>query len=213
MYNVPVTTHSANTQITRSSAVLLLSALLSGCATNLPQFAESVGQGESLVAGQVVTVITGERTRIYQPEVRMFELINQESGERFSVEIDSGPGTFSLSLASGSYQLSRVQISEGPFMSMAELTVKFPVEQEVVTYLGTWRFGVDSPQYGRMVALSIVDDKKINEVLDPLVNERYSAQASQPRKTVMPTPSQSETRLYEVMSYPNDLPYFRRHLW
>lgn len=165
------------------------------------------------MAGKIVTVITGENTRIYQPDVRMFELINQESGERFSVELESGPGTFSLSLPHGNYQVSRVQISEGPFMSMAELSVKFLVEQDVVTYVGTWRFGVDSPKYGRMVALSIVDDKKIDEVVDPLVKERYTAQASQPRKTVIPTPSHSETRLYEVKPYPSDLPYFRRHLW
>lgn len=192
---------------------LVFSALLFGCATNLPQVAETVGQGESLVAGQVLAVITGETTREYQPEVRMFELINQTSGERLSVGLESGTGTFSLSLAHGNYTLSRVQISEGPFMSMAELAVEFLVEQDVVTYLGMWRFGVGSPKYGRMVVLSIVDDKKIDEVLDSLVKERYSEQMLQPRKIVMAQPAQVETRLYEVKSYPGDLPYFRRHFW
>lgn len=98
-------------------------------------------------------------------------------------------------------------------MSMAELAVEFLVEQDVVTYLGMWRFGVGSPKYGRMVVLSIVDDKKIDEVLDSLVKERYSEQMLQPRKIVMAQPAQVETRLYEVKSYPGDLPYFRRHFW
>jgi hypothetical protein len=41
-------------------------------------------------------------------------------------------------------------------MSMAELDAAFTVSADGVIYVGTWRFGVDSPRYGRMVVLSIV---------------------------------------------------------
>ena len=187
--------------------------LLAGCATNLPQMTESVGQGESLVTGRVVTAITGERARIYLPDLRRFELVNRHTGERFSVLFEPGDQLFALSLPPGDYRVARIQISEGPFMSMADVSLEFSVQPGVVTDLGTWRFGVDSPRYGRMVALSVVDHDSSLDLKADLPDIRYPEQERLPTKTVMPHPSESQARLYEVMPYPRYPRYFLRHNW
>ncbi|WP_455245270.1 hypothetical protein [Petrachloros mirabilis] len=192
-----------------SSVVFLLAA----CTTNLPQITESVGQGESLVTGRVATVIAGERARIYLPDLRRLELVNRHTDERFSVLFKSGDQLFALSLAPGDYRVNRIQISEGPFLSMANVDVEFFVEPGVVTDLGTWRFGVDSPRYGRMVALSIVEHDSSQDLKANLPELGYPEQERLPTKRVMPYPSQSQARLYEVMPYPRYSRYFRRHNW
>jgi hypothetical protein len=66
---------------------------------------------------------------------------------------------FLLSLPPGHYEMNRVQISEGPFMSMAHISATFVVKPEVMTFLGTWRFGVDSPKYGRQMVIYMIYDK------------------------------------------------------
>lgn len=63
-----------------------------------------------------------------------------------------------MSLAPGEYELTRVHINEGPFLSIAQVGSTFSIGSEAVTYLGTWRFGIDSSQYGRMVSVSVVSD-------------------------------------------------------
>lgn len=187
--------------------------LLTGCTTNLPQMIESVGQGESLVTGRVVTAITGERARIYLPDLRRFELVNQHTSERFSVVFKPGDQIFALSLAPGDYRVNCIQISEGPFLSMAEVDVEFSVESGIVTDLGMWRFGVDSPRYGRMVALSIVDYDLSKDAKEHSTDFRYPEQEEQQTKRVIPHPSEQQARLYEVMPYPRYSRYFRRHNW
>src|SRR5678815_1269251 len=134
--------------------------LLQACAHEMPALPEP-GTVESNVAiGRAVAVLTGERSRIYQPTVRSFEIQNNHTRERFTVEIKSDNERFILPLAPGDYELIRVHISEGPFMSMAQLTSTFSVGHDPITYLGTWRFGVDSPRYGRMVSISMVSDEE-----------------------------------------------------
>lgn len=143
----------------------------------------------------------------------MFELVKQDTGKRFSVLFESDHRAFALSLAPGNYHVTRIQISEGPFLSMAEIDVKFSVEPDVVTHLGMWRFGVDSPRYGRMVALSIVDPDSPQALEEESTSRHYPEQERQPAKTVIPEPAESQARLYEVMPYPRYSRYFRRHLW
>jgi hypothetical protein len=96
---------------------------------------------------------------------------------------------------------------------MAQLGSVFSVSQDPVTYVGTWRFGVDSPKYGRMVSVSMIDnDEDRAQVLqalsvsDPSVDVRAVT-------TVLPNPAEMQTRLYEVMPYPRVPRYFRRHWW
>jgi len=98
-------------------------------------------------------------------------------------------------------------------MSMAQLSASFTLEQGAITYLGTWRFGVDSPRYGRMVVLSMVVDEGDRGQAEQIVKEKYSAYETHEVVTVLPDPAQSEARLYEVMPYPRYPRYFQRHYW
>ena len=169
--------------------------------------------GGGLVVGHVEAFITGGRSRRYEPEVRIFEVQNQETNERFTVGIESDDRRFAISLPPGDYRLNRVQINEGPFMSMAQLTAAFSVKSDVVTYLGIWRFGVDSPRYGRMVALSMIQDDGDQSQADTLVRGYYPSVEGRPLVAVIPEPSHIQTRLYEVMPYPRYPRYFQRHVW
>jgi hypothetical protein len=160
-----------------------------------------------------VAVLTGERRRIYEPAVRSFEIQNRRTGERFTVEIQSDDELFILPLAPGDYELIRVQISEGPFLSMAQLTALFSVGPDPITYLGTWRFGVDSPKYGRMVSISMVNDEEDRTQAVQSLGLRYPSLDHAVVATVLPDPSEVHTRLFEVMPYPRYPRYFRRHWW
>ncbi|HET9606455.1 MAG TPA: hypothetical protein VFO87_05350 [Nitrospira sp.] len=194
-----------------SSAVVCI--FLQACVSELPAVPEEGAVQSNVAVGRAVAVLTGERSRIYEPAVRSFEIQNAKTKERFTVDIQSDDERFILPLAPGDYELIRVQINEGPFLSMAELASTFSVGQEPVTYLGTWRFGVDSPKYGRMVSVSIVNDEADRaEALhtlglsDPSLNVNAFV-------TALPVPSEVQARLYEVMPYPRVPRYFRRHWW
>lgn len=167
----------------------------------------------TLVVGRVVTAITGESTRVYPPELRSFEVINTESEERFKVHVQSEDEYFSLSLPPGHYKINHVQVSEGPFLSMAQLTGSFVLKPDVMTFLGTWRFGVDSPKYGRNVMVSGLHDKQDEGRAQQIVKHSYPTFDARPMLVLIPEPSQEEARLYEVMPYPRILGYFRRHWW
>lgn len=167
----------------------------------------------TLVVGRVVTIITGGSQRIYAPELRSFELINLESQERFKVEVQSADGYFSLSLPAGHYELNRLQISEGPFLSMAQLSASFALKPDAMTFLGTWRFGIDSPKYGRQVVVSMIQDERDQERAQQFVLDAYPTLKSRPLAMLIPEPSHEVARLFEVMPYPRNSRYFRRHWW
>ena len=104
-----------------------------------------------------------------------------------------------MPLAPGDYELIRVQINEGPFLSMAQLGSYFSVGQDPVTYVGIWRFGVDSPRYGRMVSVSMINDEEDRaEALDVLASKDPSFDV-RGVATFVPDPAELQTRLYEVM--------------
>lgn len=191
----------------------LILIVLNGCATELPATTDSIDSPATLVVGRITTVLTGERKRIYEPMLRTFELENQQTHERFRVNIQSDDEQFALSLPPGKYELSRIQISEGPFMSMAQLSSSFTLEEGAITYLGTWRFGVDSPRYGRMVVLSMVVKEEDKVQAEQIIKQKYPAHEAPAVMTVLPDPNESEARLYEVMPYPRYPRYFQRHYW
>jgi hypothetical protein len=60
---------------------------VAGCATELPSLVHQDQVTGNLVVGRVFTVLTGERSRRYMPQVRFLELENQDSLKRFQVEI------------------------------------------------------------------------------------------------------------------------------
>jgi len=187
--------------------------ILSGCATELPVTVAQPDVSGTLVVGRVVTIITGESERIYAPELRSFEVINTQSRERFKVMVQSKDGYFSLSIPAGTYELNRVQISEGPFLSMAQLSASFALKPDVMTFLGTWHFGVDSPKYGRQVVVSMTYDEQDQERARQFVKNTYSTFNDRSPVMSVLEPSYEEARLYEVMPYPRILGYFRRHWW
>ncbi len=203
--------------VVRGLGVLLLVGVTSGCVTRLPVLlpsqADPLQAGESLVFGRVLAILTAPSTRTYEPEIRFFELLNRSSGERFVILVGSRDQVFAVKLPVGHYELSRVQISEGPFMSMADLEASFQVGADPIVYLGTWRFGVDQPRYGRMVLLSLVQDQEDRGRTEREILARFPALSGRPISTLLPAPATSESRLYEVMPYPRYSPYYRRHWW
>ena len=186
---------------------------LLGCTTTLTATAVPEDVHTTVAVGRAVAVITGERHRIYEPAVRSFEIQNRETGERFTVEIQSDNERFMLSLPTGEYELTRVQINEGPFLSMAQLATTFSVKNDAITYVGTWRFGVDSPKYGRMVNVSMMSDEEDRERASEFVVQAYPLLDRGSAVSSLPQPSALQARLYEVMPYPNVPRYFRRHWW
>jgi hypothetical protein len=163
------------------------------------------------VVGRTFTILTGPTNRWYEPQVKFFELVRRETDERVRVDIESGDKHFLVTLPAGEYELTRVQINEGPFLAMADLHASFEVTGGGITYLGTWRFGVDSPRHGRMVVVSAVNDQDDRAAAELATTDRYPAQAGVPFRTVLPTPASFQSRLYEVSSYPRVDQYFRRH--
>jgi hypothetical protein len=186
---------------------------LLGCVTKLPSVVDPAEIMESLVVGRVVTVLTGDASRRYPPEVRFFELENQESHRRFQVEIESADKYFTIDVPPGTYRLTRVQIGEGPFRSMADLAMAFSVDASAITYVGTWRFGVDSPRYGRMIAASVIADQEEAARVRDFLDDHYPAFEGHSMVETVPQPTQMKARLYEVMPYPRYPRYFRRHWW
>lgn len=183
------------------------------CSTAVPSLVDSTQVRGSLVVGRVLTVLTGDRARRYLPQMRFLELEEQDSRERFQVEIKSPDRHFAIDLPLGRYRLTRVQVSEGPFLSMADLSMAFTVDPSAVTYVGTWRFGVDSPRYGRMVVASVIAGQAETAEMREFLIDRYPDVQGLPIVERLPQPSQAEARLYEVMPYPRYPRYFRRHWW
>lgn len=191
---------------------VMVSGLL-GCVTKLPSVVDPAEIMEGLVVGRVVTVLTGNASRRYPPEVRFFELENQESHRQFQVEIEYADKYFTIDVPPGTYRLTRVQIGEGPFRSMADLAMAFSVDASAITYVGTWRFGVDSPRYGRMVVASVIADQGEAIRARDFLNDYYPTFDGRSIVEMLPQPAQMEARLYEVMPYPRYPRYFRRHWW
>lgn len=184
---------------------------MSSSATELPSLVNPNQVTGSLIVGRVLTVLTGETSRRHPPEVRFFEFEDQTSQKRFQVVVKSRDRYFVVDLPPGEYRLTRVQISEGPFLSMADLSMAFSVTPSAVTYIGTWIFGVESPRYGRMVVASVIADRaaSVRDFLD----DQYPTFDGRSMVETLPQPAPLEARLYEVMPYPRYPRYFRRHWW
>lgn len=198
----------------RASILLLCLAISAwaGCAISLGP----IGGGEArdpVVYGRAVTLLLEERGRRYRPRVRFLELVQQDTGKRYRIDLQSADQTFMVELPTGAYHLGRVQISEGPFMSIADLGARLEVGTDRLVYVGTWRFGIDSPRYERMLLLSSVADEDSRAAVEQQVVEQFPRLAGVPTATSLPTPASAESRLHEVMPYPYYPRYFRRHWW
>lgn len=192
---------------------VLCALALVGCATELPAVPAQTQPDTPVVFGRMVALLTGETSRSYLPQVRFMEIMNRQTLQRYSIELQSDDKMFVLQLPAGDYALTRVQISEGPFMSMADYDSSFQVGTEPITYLGTWRFGIDSPRYGRMIVLSAIRDQQEETTARRALFEQYPALDGKQMTAVLPDPNEAQTRLYEVMPYPRYPTYFRRQWW
>jgi hypothetical protein len=186
---------------------------LSGCITDVPTTVQAEDGRMVLVAGRAIAVITGDRARKFAPEVRRVELLQRHTGVRYSVMVSGENKTFAFFLPVGEYEVTRVQINEGPFLSIAQLASSFSIGEESIVYVGTWRFGVDSPRYGRMVLVSMIADAELQPLIEEMIRTQYPAFASESLTTVVPLPAETVTRLYEVQPYPRYPKYFQRHVW
>jgi hypothetical protein len=187
---------------------------LAGCATTtlpaLPNASDSSKSPYSdgaVVMGHVMTVLMGPTTRGYVPELRFFELINTETQDRIRVDVESEDRWFIVPLPPGDYELSRLQVAEGGFLATAGLSPGFKVAGGELTYVGTWRLGIESPQYDRSVLLSAVIENEdvVRRALAP-----YHSLRNRPLSIDLLTPATVESRLYEVPPYPRFW-WFRRH--
>ena len=193
---------------------LFLAGALTGCVTTLDPVSDTpLIANDPIVVGRAVTLLTGPTNRWYGPEVRFIELINRETGRRYQVMVESEDRQFAVEMPAGEYELSRVQISEGPFMSIADLNETFTVYPEQINYVGTWRFGVDMPKYGRQLLVSIIEDPDDRSEAAHLFVEQHPEWSDRPISTVLPEPVILESRLYEVAPYPRIHRYFRRQWW
>lgn len=197
-----------------ASCLFCLVAALTGCAKSLPSTSDTPFMGElPIIVGRAVTVLMGPTNRWYGPEVRFLELVNRDSGQRYQVMVESEDRQFTLEVPPGEYVLSRVQISEGPFMSLADLHETFTVLPDLINYVGTWRFGVDMPKYGRKVLVSIVEEDEGRRLVAARFVEQHPEWSDRPISTALPLPVTAESRLYEVAPYPRVHRYFRRQWW
>lgn len=181
--------------------------LLTGCAARLGPFPPTLTGDETLAFGHVSTRLTAPSTRYFAPEIRFLELANQDTGERFRIDVQAAESSLVLALPPGTYELSRIMINEGAFQAMANPGPVFQLGAGTVTYVGTWTFGIAAPFYDRKLTLSVSDE--LGEATTELT-ARYPALSTRSIISGLPAPAESVTRLYETEPYPL-IWYFRRH--
>jgi hypothetical protein len=187
---------------------------MNGCVTEASSLLSPSDESRKvLLIGQVVTVLTGDRARKFAPAVKEVELIEQTGGARYRIAVDGSNTPFAVFIPPGRYEMTRVKIHEGPFLSIADLGCSFSIEEGPAIVVGTWRFGVESPRYGRMVFVSMVLDNQGRQEVENEIRDKYPALVSDQLVTVLPQPAEMQSRLYEVAPYPRISRYFRRHYW
>lgn len=184
-----------------------------GCATELDARPDLADGTLPVVFGRALIVLTGPTTRWYHPTIRFVELEQQGTQQRFRVEMESRDILFTIPLPPGPYALTRVEISEGPFLAIADLSLTFTVHADRLTYVGTWRIGLESPHYGRMAVVSVVRDPVDRARAASQLVEEHPSLSSHLVTESLPEPAATQVRLYEVASYPRVQPYFRRRQW
>ncbi|MBS0170777.1 MAG: hypothetical protein JSR62_10530 [Nitrospira sp.] len=195
-------------------AAMFLLVSMQGCVTEATSLRSPQDDGPKvLLVGKVVTLLTGERGRKFAPAVTEIELAEQDAGTRYRIPVDGAHEQFAVFLPPGRYEIIRVKIHEGPFLSMAVLDSSFVVEDVPIMFVGTWRFGVESPKYGRMLFVSMTLDDKGRQQVETDIRETYPGLLSTSMVTAIPVPAELQSRLYEVAPYPRISRYFRRHYW
>lgn len=76
--------------------------LLQGCASYLQAIPDPELVHGTMVVGRAAVAITGERVRLYMPEIRFFEIQNRRTHERFIGEMNSKTSDLSYRFTRGS---------------------------------------------------------------------------------------------------------------
>ena len=175
---------------------------LTGCVSvvNSPDSAT-----QELAFGYVRVETKGPHPRIYPAKLRFFFLTNEETGERFRVNVDTESGVFSVRLPVGRYVVDRVQFSEGPFRVESHVQLTFHVPEKKLAYLGSWRIELETPRTIRGVKIRILEGEA---EFSKKFSKRFGLERT-PIATVLPQPETFETRGFMVDGQPNAR-YFRR---
>lgn len=186
---------------------VLVPAFGAGCGGGYVPLPTAFPDTPTLVFGKVQVNLSGPTNRGFVPVIEFAELYNRDTGEGFRIDFRTNQSLFILPLAEGHYELTRIQIAEGAFRSMAQFSSSFHVQKDRLTYVGTWLFSVAPPYYDRAVTLTVSSEftKAIEEL-----NAKYPDRPSRVDQSMLPAPQVQETRLYEVMPYPR-VKYYRRH--
>ena len=182
--------------------------LVGGCVTEIGPLPKNLPDNQPVAFGKVQAFLTGPTNRWYAPQVRFFELKNLTTKKRFRVDVQSADSSFFLSLPAGDYELTRVQINEGAFRSMAQLNPTFQVSDGGLNYLGKWELKIHPPTYLRLIDVSVESDL---EDAKAEVLSLHPDLAGLPIVAQLPTPTESESRLVEMSPYPR-VWWFCRHL-
>lgn len=179
---------------------------LMGCSTQGLGNSESSLKENSMVLAFVQVEPKGPYFRKHQtePTIRYFDVRNISTGELTRLTMESKTDRLVARLASGEYELFRVQVGEGPFRAEALVNMTFQVDQEKITFLGIWRFLVDPPKTVRMLHWEVVADQDLVRDLSPDLGDESIVVS-------LPKPVATQVRLFAVApSQPRAKYFYRR---
>jgi len=139
-------------------ALMLVCLLLTACATLETKELEVGSKNESVAIALIQVEPTEPFFRMHQAEalVRFFDVKNTKTGQWTRVQMTGKAKRFITRLSPGRYELVRLQIGEGPFLSETYMNMSFEVHAEKTNYLGIWRLRVDPPKTVRMLQLDVL---------------------------------------------------------
>lgn len=178
--------------------------LVTGC-VSAPQETLPDETTHELAFGYVRVDTKGPNPRMYPARLRFFFLMNEETGERSRVNVNTESGVFSVRLRPGRYVVDRVQFSEGPFRVESHVELRFHVPEKKLAYLGSWHIELETPRTIRGVKIRILEGETD-------FSKKFSAELGLERTPivmVLPKPETFEARGFMVDGQPNAR-YFRR---
>ena len=189
-------------------AMLFVCLLLTACATSETKELRGTNQDTSVVVAFIQVEPTEPFFRMHQAEalVQFFDVKNTKTGEWTRVHMSGKAKRFVTWLPPGGYELVRLQIGEGPFLSETYMNMSFDVHAEKTNYLGIWRLRIDAPKTVRMVQVDVLADAPDWDLmvsLDPELGEN-------PLLTSLAQPVTNRNRLFAVAPLQPRAKYFYR---
>lgn len=179
--------------------------LLSGC-TSVHGSSPQDSRMSPLAFGSIHVETDGPHPRAFPTRLRFFFLTNEDTGERFRVDVHSDLDVFSVRLPAGKYVVDRVQFNAGPFMAESHVHLNVRVPDGKAVYLGVWEFTVDTPRTIRLVRIRILE----GEPEFAKTFSVYRIPEATPIETALPEPETFETRLFQVAPLPRAKYFYRR---